>query len=101
MLTRLSRALVGILASLALLSVGVALVRPWRLAAQNVGSLAPVERRQWTAANGVSLPGGFVSPHVEGTSPRAVADTDAARNTRAANPIVLDSAGRATIFLAA
>ena len=101
MLTRLSRALVGILASLALLSVGVALVRPWRLAAQNVGSLAPVERRQWTDANGVSLPGGFISTYVTGTSTSAVTYTDAALNTRAANPIVLDSAGRATIFLSA
>ena len=77
---------------------------PWEtLFAQNLtaGSPAPVIPQQFLDDEGDPLASGTVSTYVTGTSTTAVTYTDAALNTRAANPIVLDAAGRASIFLSA
>lgn len=70
------------------------------LGAQSTGTLAPVEKRQWFDANGVPLSGGFIYTYGAGGSTSATVYQDAALATAHTNPITLDSAGRATIFLA-
>ena len=61
----------------------------------------PVERRQWFDDNGVPLAGGLIYTYTAGTSTSAVTYTDSALTTQHANPVVLDSAGRATVYLGA
>ena len=92
------RRLIGLGASLAGLVLVASLTQPiW---AQTTGTLAPVEKRQWFDDSGLPLAGGFVATYTAGTSTSAVVYTDAALTTPHANPVVLDSAGRATIYLA-
>ena len=71
------------------------------LHAQNPGSPAPTIPQTFFDANGDPLVSGTVSTYVTGTSTSAVTYSDAALNTRNSNPVTLNSAGRATIFLSA
>jgi len=53
----------------------------------------------FTDANGAPLAGGFVYTYAAGTTTPQASYTDSSGVTPAANPVVLDSAGRATIWL--
>ena len=68
---------------------------------QNVGSPAPFVPQTYLDENGNPLASGTVSTYITNSSNSQVTYSDAALNTRNANPVVLDSAGRATIFLSA
>ena len=65
------------------------------------GTLAPMENRQYLDNNGDPLSGGLISTYTAGTSTSALTYSDSALTTANANPVVLDSAGRATIYLPA
>ena len=73
----------------------------WAASAQNPGAPAPVIPQQFFDNTGDPLASGTIATYVTGTSTSAVTYSDAALNTRHANPIVLDSAGRASVFLSA
>jgi len=70
------------------------------LGAQSTGTVAPVEKRQFFDDNGQPLSGGLIYTYAAGTSTSQLVYQDAALATPHANPVVLDSAGRATIFFA-
>ena len=72
-----------------------------QLGAQNQGAPAPVQPLTFFDANGDPLNTGTVSTYVSGGSTSAVTYSDQALNTRNANPVALDSAGRGAIFLSA
>src|SRR3990167_369822 len=82
------------------LLVGVTLVGP-PLFSQNQGATAPTQPLTFFDANGDPLVSGTVSTYVSGTSTSAVTYDNQTLNSRNANPIVLNSAGRASIFLSA
>lgn len=63
------------------------------------GALAPIGLQQFCDASGVPLAGGSVTTSLTGTSTAAATYTDIAMGSLNANPVVLDSAGRATIFI--
>lgn len=63
------------------------------------GMLAPYGRVQYFDSNGVPLAGGKLYTYAAGTTTPLAAYQNAALTVAHANPIVLDSAGRATIFL--
>ena len=66
------------------------------------GALAPIGIQQFCDAAGVPLAGGSVTTSLTGTSTLAATYTDidlASPSHLNANPVVLDSAGRATIFI--
>ena len=65
------------------------------------GTLAPMENRQYLDNNGDPLSGGLIYTYTAGTSTSALTYSDSALATANANPVVLDSAGRATIYLPA
>lgn len=87
-MTRMMR----ILGSVALL---MALAMP--VSAQGV--LSPMARLQFLDNNGDPLAGGLIYTYVAGTVMPLAAYQDSALSVLHANPIVLDSAGRATIYL--
>lgn len=64
------------------------------------GTLAPFWSSQFFDDSGNPLNGGFIYTYAAGTSTPATTYTDSALSVANANPIVLDSAGRCTIFLA-
>lgn len=64
-----------------------------------VGSLAPYPRLQFFDNSGNPLNGGLLHTYAAGTLTRQTAYTDEALTVAHANPIVLDSAGRATVYL--
>ena len=82
------------------LVVGVTLVGP-PLFSQNQGATAPTQPLTFFDAAGDPLSTGTVSTYVSGTSTSAVTYDNQTLNSRNANPIVLNSAGRASIFLSA
>jgi len=59
----------------------------------------PVPKMQFADMNGVPLAGGFVWTYAAGTTTPQASYTDYTGATMNANPVVLDSAGRAAIFL--
>lgn len=63
------------------------------------GAVLPWVDRQFNDADGVPLAGGSVEFLETGTATPKNTYSDAARTTPNANPVVLDAAGRATIFL--
>lgn len=63
------------------------------------GTIAPFPKHQFFDNNGNPLSGGKLFVYTAGTSTKVNTYTDAALSVANANPIVLDSAGRCTIFL--
>lgn len=63
------------------------------------GTPMPVPRQQFFDNNGDPLAGGLLDVYLAGTTTRTDTYSDAALTTPNANPVVLDSAGRATVFL--
>ncbi len=88
------RRLVGFGAGLALSAALGALY----LQAQSIGTLMPLPL-QFFDNSGNPLSSGTVSTYVAGTSTSAVTYSNHTLATANANPVVLDSAGRATIYL--
>jgi len=62
-------------------------------------SIAPYFNQQFFDNNGDPLSGGFVYTYIAGTTTAQATYTDATGATPNANPIVLDSAGRCSMFL--
>ena len=69
--------------------------------AQNAGAPVMSGTQQHFDNAGNPLAAGTISTYVSATSTSAVTYSDRALNVRNANPVVLDSAGRASIFLSA
>lgn len=69
--------------------------------AQTPVGLMPVPRTQFFSASGVPLAGGCVKTFVTGTSTPLATYTDSSGQFQAANPIILDSGGFASIWLSA
>lgn len=67
----------------------------------SVGTIAPVGKHQFFDDNGDPLSAGKVYTYEAGTSTPKATYSDTDLTTPNANPIVLDAAGRATIFLSA
>jgi hypothetical protein len=65
------------------------------------GTLSPVAEQQFFDDTGVPLAGGLLYTYASGTSTPATTYTDALLMVPHTNPIVLDSAGRAVIYLPA
>lgn len=65
------------------------------------GTLAPLGRAQYFADDGSPLAAGKLYTYAAGTTTPAATYTDSTLSTANSNPIILDSAGRASIFLAA
>ncbi|MHB1260324.1 MAG: hypothetical protein ACYC2H_01270 [Thermoplasmatota archaeon] len=63
------------------------------------GTPMPVPRQQFFDNNGDPLVGGFLDVYLAGTTTRTDSYSDAALTTPNPNPVELDSAGRAAIFL--
>jgi len=63
-------------------------------------TLSPVPRQQFLDANGAPLSGGKITTYLAGTVNKQATYADSL-GVENANPIILDSAGRATIFLGA
>lgn len=68
------------------------------VAAQN-GTLAPVVRHQFFTSAGAVCGGCLLNAYAAGTTTRLDTFSDVTLTTPNANPIVLDAAGRATIYL--
>lgn len=64
------------------------------------GTSAPIERRQYFDNDGVPLAGGKIWYYRAGLPTLATVYQDAGLTTAHSNPVILDSAGRAAIFLA-
>lgn len=64
-----------------------------------VGTIAPIGRVQYMDNNGNPLSGGKLYTYRSGTTTPAATYTDSALTTPNGNPIVLDAAGRASIYL--
>lgn len=64
------------------------------------GTLAPIGRREFRDNSGAILSGGKVYYYLTGLPTLATVYQDVGLTTAHANPVVLDSAGRASIFLA-
>lgn len=82
------------------LVLGTALIGP-ALQGQNQGAPAPTQPLTFFDSTGDPLVSGTISTYVTGTSTSAITYSDLALNSRNANPVVLNSAGRAAIFLSA
>jgi hypothetical protein len=65
------------------------------------GTLAPVGRQQYLDANGTPLAGGKLYWTAAGTSTPLDTYSDSTLLVANANPVILDSAGRATVYLSA
>lgn len=65
------------------------------------GTLSPSPKFVGLSDAGLPLNGGLLYTYAAGTSTPATTYSDAALTTPNANPIVLDAAGRATVYLAA
>lgn len=63
------------------------------------GVLAPYARLQFFDVNGVPLAGGLLATYEAGTTTPLATYADSALTTPNANPVVLDSAGRVTVYL--
>lgn len=63
------------------------------------GTVSPVARQQFFDNNGDPLAGGWLCAYEAGTTTLADTFTTSALNVANGNPLVLDAAGRATIFL--
>lgn len=63
------------------------------------GTVSPVARQQFFDNNGDPLAGGWLCSYEAGTTTLANTYTTSALTTANSNPLVLDAAGRATIFL--
>jgi hypothetical protein len=86
-----------LLASILLLSI---LLIPIDLAAQVPVALTPTPRIQFSDQNGTPLAGGCVFTYNAGTTTPAATYVDINGIVQNTNPIILDAAGRATIYLA-
>ncbi len=64
-------------------------------------ALMPVPRLQFSDANGVPLAGGFVYSYAAGTTTPLATYQDALGAAANTNPVVLDAAGSASIWLSA
>lgn len=64
-----------------------------------IGSLLPLPRFTGWSDVGDPIPGGFLDTFASGTTTPQPTYTNAARTVANANPIVLDAAGRAVVFL--
>lgn len=80
-------------AALLILTLGAV----WMLA-QNA-AIMPVPKHQFCDANGRPLAGGKIYTYAAGTSTPLATYTDATLSSENTNPVVLDSAGRANIWL--
>jgi hypothetical protein len=65
----------------------------------SAGTVAPVPYHQFFDSNGVVLAGGKLFCYLAGTTTKQTTYSDGALSVPNANPIVLDSAGRAKVFL--
>jgi hypothetical protein len=63
------------------------------------GTLSPDPKLTFFDNNGVIIPGGLVFTYAAGTTTKQATYSDVALSVPNTNPIVLDSAGRCTIFL--
>ena len=63
------------------------------------GTLMPWAKSQWFDSNGDPANGYQLFTYTAGTSTKQATYSDSALTTANTNPIVLDSAGRATVFL--
>lgn len=80
-------------------ALALSLAAPAALA-QNQAALSPVPRAQfWDSTGARPLAGGCVQTFLSGTSTPAATYTNAAGNVANPNPVILDSAGRADIWL--
>jgi len=83
-----------------LLALALIMSFPIFAQAQTAVQLSPVARQQFFNASGVPLAGGFIYTYLGGTSTPAATYTDSSGTIQNTNPIVLDSGGFATIWLA-
>jgi len=85
----------------AIRSIGLAIVAFLALTGSAVaqGTVSPVARQQFFDNNGAPLAGGWLCAYEAGTNTLADTFTTSALNVANGNPLVLDAAGRATIFL--
>lgn len=65
------------------------------------GTVAPMPKALCLDNNGAIVNGGLIFTYTAGTTTKLTTYSDAALTTPNANPVVCDSAGRATIFLSA
>lgn len=64
-----------------------------------MSELAPAFRQQFLDANGAILSGGQIFTYAAGTTTPLATYTDQSGNTPNANPVVLDSSGKASIWI--
>lgn len=80
--------------------IGCAGIQP-HVHAQTAAGLLPPPKYQPLDLNGATLPGGKVFTYAAGTTTPLASYTDSTGGTPNANPVILDSAGRASIWLGA
>lgn len=66
---------------------------------QSVAAIAPMPKWQPLDLTGVTLPSGRLCTYAAGTSTPLATYTDSTGNTANSNPVVLDSAGRADVWI--
>lgn len=81
-------------------ALGCVLVFPQFAQAQVTTSLLPVPRQQFFTESGVPLSGGLVYTYISGTNTPQATYTDSSGTIQNTNPVVLDSGGQASIWLA-
>src|SRR5258708_5134129 len=81
------------------LALLIALLFPDLLIAQTAVAPMPMEPKQFFDNNGVPVAGGYLCTYVTGTTTPLATYTDSTGNTQNANPVHLDSAGRAQVWL--
>ena len=84
-----------------LILIGICIPVMQNVEAQTTAGIMPYIQQQFFDNNGVPLNGGLVYTYAGGTTTPATTYTDSTGGTPNANPVVLDSAGRASIWLGA
>ena len=79
--------------------LAVLLAQPAVVYSQTTGNAAPVWRQQFLDASGDPLSGCLINTYLGGTTTNVTTYSESSLTTANANPIVCDSAGRASIFL--